>query len=769
MKLTCPIRGELNINDKAKDGITFTEETRRIECVKLLLQKGIPKDLFDFEKNIWDLGSSGRNHLRADILVYTDNAKDNIFLIAEIKRDNKNKKAAMENQLIPSCIRQSCKYGIYYDSIENIFISKNDNYKKEYSLLKFPLWGYDFDDKPLVYEDLQKVENITELIDKIEQILHNVGKTNEEKYDVFFKFIISKYYDEREKLETSNVLDFQIADNTINNIKQLYERAKKYYDNDVDNAVAFTSIDDNIIKQIVNLLQNYSLLKSRQDILQTLFMKFAQYTLKTELDQFYTPIDIVDFIVSILKINNMTKIIDPAGGSADFLVGCLKKNIRSSTNIYYNDCSKNACEVAKINMIINGDGRTHIEQIDSIKNSKSRNNQFDIVITNPPFGDKTVYNGPEEDIKDYVLFNQYEYKQLGVLFIERAMNLLKTEGILCIIMPHGYLTNPSDKNIRKYLLENFHIIAYISLPEGAFKVAKTGVKAGILIVRKEKNDKNYNIFTDVAENIGFDFKSKKLNKLYRRIATNGEYELDNNNAKIPLSDFPSIASRFKKFIYDNSIDGFEYENNEEIYDYISKTDLLKDEDIVLRPETNRKKYSDTVSHIINTEYLTLFNAKVHNKSSVKKNISKEYHYIDIGNLEHGNYLLGNKMRGWQLPNRAKLSVKKYDICISKLKGSIDKFCMILHRDTSNIILTNGCYIIEINDETERLSFYKFLFTEQYKIQMESLATGSIMLDVKENDIKNKLVFPKLSHKEFLEMKEYIRQQELFINMRSGLY
>ena len=73
-----------------------------------------------------------------------------------------------------------------------------------------------------------------------------------------------------------------------------------------------------------------------------MFMKFASSTLKTELSQFYTPISIVEFIISLLNIENMNKLIDPAGGSADFLVGAIKANRKCATNdnIYYWDFSR---------------------------------------------------------------------------------------------------------------------------------------------------------------------------------------------------------------------------------------------------------------------------------------------------------------------------------------------------------------------------------------------------------------------------------------------
>ncbi|MDA3053790.1 MULTISPECIES: type I restriction enzyme HsdR N-terminal domain-containing protein [unclassified Campylobacter] len=122
--LNCPIRGELKVKEKAKDDLTFTEEYRRIECVKELLNLGYPKERFDFEKIVWDnLGNSGRNNIRADIVIYDDDKKEKIFLIAEIKRDDVNKKnETIETQLKPPLIKNKATYGIYYDGVENVFL-----------------------------------------------------------------------------------------------------------------------------------------------------------------------------------------------------------------------------------------------------------------------------------------------------------------------------------------------------------------------------------------------------------------------------------------------------------------------------------------------------------------------------------------------------------------------------------------------------------------------------------------------------------------------
>jgi type I restriction enzyme M protein len=329
------------------------------------------------------------------------------------------------------------------------------------------------------------------------------------------------------------------------------------------------------------------------------------------------------------------------------------------------------------------------------------------------------------------------------------------------------MTNPSDKYIREFLINNYQIISWISLPEGAFKGAGTGVKTGILFVKKIKNKNNYNIFVATLNKLGFNFKSKTLEKIYLKNIKNGEFELNENNEKIIDSDFENIILKFKQFIFDNNLDFFESYNSKVEYSVISKNKLLEDKNLMLSAERFEKKYLEVVERIKLTKHSTLEKYYVSNEKTFDNVLEKKYYYLDISNLEKGSYILQNDIYGWELPNRAKQSVKKYDIVISKLQGSLDKFCIILNDEVDNIVLTNGCYKITIDDETTRLSFYRFLFTKEYSVQMWHLATGSIMLDIKVDDIKNNLYFPILEEQELNKMKDFIKNQEFFINLRNN--
>src|SRR5437016_1900099 len=101
IKLSCPIRGPLNVPERSKDGLAFTEEKRRIDCIQFLLKRRYPKSHFRVETDLLRFGSKGRNSFRTDLVVFDcpaddvkslpiDEMKDHVRLIAEIKRDHKS-------------------------------------------------------------------------------------------------------------------------------------------------------------------------------------------------------------------------------------------------------------------------------------------------------------------------------------------------------------------------------------------------------------------------------------------------------------------------------------------------------------------------------------------------------------------------------------------------------------------------------------------------------------------------------------------------------
>ena len=496
-------------------------------------------------------------------------------------------------------------------------------------------------------------------------------------------------------------------------------------------------------------MEQYTFLFSDLEIIQSFFMKFGTTILKKDLQQYYTPYTIIKFIASILNIKNTNLVIDPAGGTGDFLIGILDKYKKDSdiykNNLFYYDVSKDASYLAFINMILHGDGKSNINVKDSIESYEEENSKFNFVITNPPFGNKTVWSGSLNVMNNYDLGKKNKKvikQQLGILFIERAIKFLKANGILVIILPSGYLNNKTQKFIREYLLKKSQIVACISLPDGTFKGAGTGVKTEILIVKKYKNHNNYNVFFSEVKNIGFDYKKDKLPTLYIRDNSNGNFILDKQNNRILNNDFVNTKKSFLKFIYDNNIDGFEKKNYENVnYDFENINIIKQDKWLTIKPELYSNRYKNHIKDI-KSETKSLYEEDIDFKISNNDNIKKTLFCTKIilhryKNTSKGDYFLSNKLKGWEVKeiDRAKQTIIKNDICLSYLNGSKNKFFIMLNDDTSNIIVSNGFYKISIEDELYRLSFYKFLFTNSYNIQFDALTTGHIQTNITLEKVK----------------------------------
>lgn len=755
--LICPIRGELKITEKdSKD--KFTEEFRRIELVKLLLNKKYPKECFDFEKTILKYGNQGRNILRADLVVYKSNENlelNNILIVCEVKKSSKDKETAIKHQLQPAFNHlKNCQYAIYFDDQnQNLFVGNTD---REHSIIKLPEFGIGFEDKLISYADLKEIESPLPLLESIEQKIHNRGVTNKiTRYQEIFKIFILKYFDEY-KNKNSPHMQFQIfseeTDSQMENrLQNLYKEAKIYYSTNSPIAIEEKiKIDKKVLKSCVTLFQDYSLSKTSQLVLQDFYMYFAPTFLTKELDQYYTPQQLVDFIAEIIEIHETQTFIDPCGGSGDFLVGLIKKGLEKNlenikNNAFYLDISQDAVNVASLNMILNGDGRSNIKSLDSIEHDEHLNNSFSICVTNPPFGKKTIWEGDIDKMKKYdiakIREDTYVARELGVLFVERCVNLLKENGVMAIVLPNGYLTNQTHEYLRNFLINKGRIVGCVSLPEDVFKRSDASGFTDILLFQKTPIAENYKIFVGVAKKIGFEQTRKNSPPIYKR-TEDGNYILKDNR-KIVDNDLIDIANQFKKFANNEGLSGFEKNDADCQYSYCTKKDILEDEHTRLSARMFYNDYTELVTKIKQQDYTKLVNigAKVSNIKDIK-NIcdSKTYLYLDTGELFNGQYRRTNFKKGWELPDRAKISVKKNDILISKTKGCFNKFCIIVE-DNPNIIATNGFYRVRISDENQRMNFLKFCFTKNYIMQMESITTGTILADVKDYDLLNKLYIP----------------------------
>lgn len=161
---------------------------------------------------------------------------------------------------------------------------------------------------------------------------------------------------------------------------------------------------------------------------------------------------------------------------------------------------------AKMNMIIHDDGHTNVVSSDGLispydlrsrtNNDGFKENSFDYIITNPPFGstvkqtEKAYLHQYKLAIKDVDWFNpnsktsERPSQSSEVLFIEQAEVYLAEGGYLAIVVPDGILTNSSMQYVRDYISDTFRIVAVISMPQTAFSANGAGVKSSVVFLKK---------------------------------------------------------------------------------------------------------------------------------------------------------------------------------------------------------------------------------------------------------------------------------------------
>ena len=303
------------------------------------------------------------------------------------------------------------------------------------------------------------------------------------------------------------------------------------------------------ISRIVDLLQPFSLSATDLDIKGTAFQVFLGANLRGEgLGQFFTPRNVVQFIIEATNPTHNDRIIDPACGTAGFLLQALN-HVREEIDQSFRGRAPNAifeqkmrfaqhnvvglewepdvARSAKVNMLVSDDGRGNIcEGIDSLLPladlpEAATRSPFTIALTNPPFG--TEVRGPrlqqfltahktvwQDGVQRQVL---RESQDSTVLFIERCLHLLEEGGRLAIVLPNGVLNNsgPDATGVRQILNELMVVDAVVRLPPDAFQHVGTGSKTSVLFARKKTQGLTQGrIFMARVSNIGYNVRGGEI-------------------------------------------------------------------------------------------------------------------------------------------------------------------------------------------------------------------------------------------------------------------
>ncbi len=211
--------------------------------------------------------------------------------------------------------------------------------------------------------------------------------------------------------------------------------------------------------------------------------------------EFYTPSEVVQLLVALLKPHAGMRIYDPTTGSGGMLIqmrNYLAKHGENASNLslYGQEMNLNTWAICKMNMFLHGVLNADIRKGDTLREPQHTQAGelmcFDRVIANPPFSLKKW--GKEECDNDG--FGRFPYgtppKDAGDLaFVQHMIASTNAEGMVGVVMPHGVLfRGSSEKAIRQGILEDDLLEAVIGLPSGLFY--GTGIPACMLIINKNK-------------------------------------------------------------------------------------------------------------------------------------------------------------------------------------------------------------------------------------------------------------------------------------------
>lgn len=230
--------------------------------------------------------------------------------------------------------------------------------------------------------------------------------------------------------------------------------------------------------------------------------------------QFRTPRHIIDFIVEVIRPQKGETVLDPACGTAGFLISAYKHILRTNTdakgrsmltpdekaalakNFKGYDISPDMVRLSLVNLYLHGFTDPHVYEYDTLTSEERWNEFADVILANPPF------MSPKGGIKPHKRFS-IQAKRSEVLFVDYMAEHLTPQGRAGIIVPEGIIfqSQGAYKELRKMLVEN-SLVAVISLPAGCFN-PYSGVKTSILILDKSLAKQADSIAFFKVENDGF--------------------------------------------------------------------------------------------------------------------------------------------------------------------------------------------------------------------------------------------------------------------------
>lgn len=474
--------------------------------------------------------------------------------------------------------------------------------------------------------------------------LDKAGLVNQRGYSILLQTFTLKIFDEKRNQERENRhLHFYITNSEaefihltekpvqefIARMKALQDEAAGRYKNIMkDFQINWKDAGHiNAVAAICREFQDFSFIRSAEtDLYQLIFYNFANHFKRAEAAQFLTPLTIIDFIVTLVNPRGGEKIIDPCCGIGDFLSLAFVNSRRKAPALWLNDkdiygidVDADMIRLATLNMLLNGDGEARLlekpgrgsilskfavgptpELIDLIpgrnacgawdnRPDNAQIQKFDVVLTNPPFGEDRAYRistqADRDLIETYEVWHLIRQQQasvedafqathsrgkggprgedrgreaidLGIVFLENAYRLLSDEGRFGIVLSNSIASINRWARVREWLMERTRLVAFFDLPANVF--AETGVNTSILIAYKPRpaelkrlTERGYNIFVRDIQRVGYEKRTSKrnvfFNPVFRINESTFEIRVDAEGNPVLDEEFSETRAEFRRW------------------------------------------------------------------------------------------------------------------------------------------------------------------------------------------------------------------------------
>ncbi|MDE2835301.1 MAG: N-6 DNA methylase [Bacteroidota bacterium] len=543
IKVNCRIRNKLVL-------LTPEEVVRQLWIDRLMHKFHYPATMTQVEYSII-LGSTRK---KADIVVLDLEDVTSVFMVIEVKKqDRKDGKA----QLRSYSHATGAPIALWSNGLSEMVWNRRDP-NHFVQIPGIPDVNQTIDEvaatpwtmSTLVEREKERAQSgitLRHLISDLEdEVLANAGV---DVFEEVFKLLFIKMYDEVTAHENDDKLRFR----NINTAQQLHNSLSRLFRCAVNRwpgvfeQQATIGLEPDHLQICVGTLESWKLFNSNLDILDDAFEYLVSKSSKGEKGQYFTPRWVIDMCVRMLNPREKESIVDPACGSAGFLIHSAfkvwKEIIRDlrmdvghlfsadpkparcrqyvRNKVFGIDFDQRVVRVARCINLIAGDGDTNILHLDSLDwkswPSKARsddwqdmygsgwtglrrfrtspgareyrNMTFDICFANPPYAGKVTQS---RVLALYNLARSQSGKprrkmDRDILFVERCIDLLKPGGRLAVVLPEGRFNNLNDAVVRDYILEQCRLLAVIALHSNSFK-PHTGIRTGVLFVQKWNGD-----------------------------------------------------------------------------------------------------------------------------------------------------------------------------------------------------------------------------------------------------------------------------------------